>query len=157
MRAFPLKDNSIDYEQCLISKADEPCHTQFLKTNNNESKVKRKPAFLVNLPYQSLWNKDKPLAFACVQFQQNRWVLHLLCAPLQQREYWAPAKQLYSDVLFTVGILWILIVSFKRFSTECRKPKYFPWPIPTDVNNTMHQSECEANTSNRRKARENAC
>ena len=37
------------------------------------------------------------------------------------------------------------------------KPKQSLWPITTDENNTRNQSELEANTCNRRQARENAC
>ena len=35
--------------------------------------------------------------------------------------------------------------------------KFLLWPVTTDTNNTMSQSEHEANTCNRRQARENAC
>ena len=37
------------------------------------------------------------------------------------------------------------------------KPKYFSQPITTNTNYPMNQSELEANTCNRRQARENAC
>ena len=37
------------------------------------------------------------------------------------------------------------------------KPKYLPQPITTNTNYPMNQSELEANTCNRRQARENAC
>ena len=37
------------------------------------------------------------------------------------------------------------------------KRKSLLWPIATDENNTISQSELEANTCNRRQARENAC
>ena len=43
-----------------------------------------------------------------------------------------------------------------RFSLEYHKTKTkFHWPITTDPNSTMNQSEFEANTGNRRQAREN--
>ena len=37
------------------------------------------------------------------------------------------------------------------------KPKELLWPITADVNSAMNQSDLEANTCNRRQARENAC
>ena len=37
------------------------------------------------------------------------------------------------------------------------KPMYLLWPITTDTNNTINQSEFEANPCRRRQARENAC
>ena len=37
------------------------------------------------------------------------------------------------------------------------KPKELLWPITTDVNSAVNQSELEENARNRRKARENAC
>ena len=44
-----------------------------------------------------------------------------------------------------------------HFSVVKRKPKKLIWPIKTDADNQMNQSELEANTRSRRQARENAC
>ena len=50
------------------------------------------------------------------------------------------------------------VLALERFSLECRikpKPKQTLRPITTDADNPMSQSELEANTCNRRQAREN--
>ena len=50
-------------------------------------------------------------------------------------------------------------VSFANQSqSEVReKPKQLLWPIMRDVNSAINQSDLEANTCNRRQARENVC
>ena len=47
---------------------------------------------------------------------------------------------------------------FERFLIECleTKTKALQWPITTNENNTMYQSELGANIRNRRQTRENA-
>ena len=50
------------------------------------------------------------------------------------------------------------VLALERFSLECRikpKPKQTLRPITTDADNPMSQTELEANTCNRRQAREN--
>ena len=56
-------------------------------------------------------------------------------------------------VRFTISDLLVL----DYFQQSIGKSNYLLWPITTDANNTMNQSELEANTCNRRQARENAC
>ena len=52
---------------------------------------------------------------------------------------------------------WLL--RYRDFQSRVFKPKQkqLLWPITTDANNTMNQSELEANACNRRQAREKAC
>ena len=52
-----------------------------------------------------------------------------------------------------------LLIIVERFSIECRKTKtnVMTQPITTNTNYAMNQSELEANTSNQRQGRENAC
>ena len=54
--------------------------------------------------------------------------------------------------------VWIPSKAVFDWVSKKSKPKYFLlWPIAASVDYTMNQSQFEANTCNRRQARENAC
>ena len=53
---------------------------------------------------------------------------------------------------------WVCSHGIEQFPIQCRKTKVITlWPIVTDLNSTMNQSEFKANMCNRRQAQENAC
>ena len=64
---------------------------------------------------------------------------------------------IFTSLPAVVGFTKTLAHLFSILTTYLPKPKKLLWSIITDVDSTMDQSEIEANTCNRRQARENAC